>query len=221
MRRSLRMLAALTFLTGGLAPALIALTPGTASATSCGTAIVAGSTCTLTGSLGVTGSTLTLTSPSSLTWSETLNGLDQSIVDTTGGDQQYTVNDATGSGAGWKVTMAATTFTNGSHTLSNTLTLSANGSSSSITGTTAPTAACGASATCTLPTDNTTYPVAITTAATMPTPSAIYDTSASTGLGQVAIGGSPNPVGWWLQVPASVYSGSYVSTVTLEVVSGP
>ena len=215
------MLAALTFLTGGLAPALIALTPGTASATSCGTAIVAGSTCTLTGSLGVTGSTLTLTSPSSLTWSETLNGLDQSIVDTAGGDQQYTVNDATGSGAGWKVTMAATTFTNGSHTLSNSTTLSVNGSSGSIIGTTAPTAACGVSATCTLPTDNTTYPVAIATAPTTPMTFAIYDTAATTGLGEIVIGGSPNPVGWWLQVPASVYSGSYVSTVTLEVVSGP
>jgi len=221
MRRSLRILAVLTFLTGGLTPALIALTPGVASATACGTAIAAGSTCTLTGSLGVTGSTLTLTSPASLTWSETLNGLDQSIVDTTASDQQYTVNDATGTGAGWHVTMSATTFTTGSHALANTGTLSANGSATSISGATAPTATC--SATCTLPTDTTTYPVAITTAATSPTAATIYDTSAASGLGQVVIGGSTalNPVGWWLQIPASVYSGSYTSTVTLEVISGP
>jgi len=222
MRRSLRMLAVLTFLTGGLAPALIALTPGVASAGACGSAVVAGTSCTMTGTLGVTGSTLTLTSPSSLTWAETLNGLDQSVVDTNAGDQQYTVNDATGTGAGWKVTMSATTFTNGSHTLLNTGTLSTNGSVSSISATTAPTATC--SATCTLPTNpGLTYPVAITTADTSPTPSTIYDTAAASGLGQVVIGGSTasDPIGWWLQIPASVYSGSYTSTVTLEVISGP
>lgn len=215
------MLAVLAFLTGGLTPALIALTPGVASAGPCGSAVAAGTTCTLTGSLGVTGGSLTLTSPSSLTWGETLNGLDQSIVDTTAGDQQYTVDDATGTGAGWHVTMSATTFTNSSHTLPNTGTLSTNGSTTSVSGTSAPTATC--SATCTLPTNTTTYPVAITTAASSPTPSTIYDTSAATGLGQVIIGGSTaaNPVGWWLQIPASAYSGTYTSTVTLEVISGP
>lgn len=215
------MLAVLAFVTGGLTPALITLTPGVASAGPCGSAVAAGTTCTLTGSLGVTGGSLTLTSPSSLTWSETLNGLDQSVVDVGASDQQYTVNDATGTGAGWHVTMSATTFTNSSHTLLNTGTLSTNGSVTSISGTGAPTATC--SATCTVPTNTTTYPVAITTAATSPTPSVIYDTSVNTGLGQVVIGGSAaaDPVGWWLQIPASVYTGSYVSTVTLEVISGP
>jgi hypothetical protein len=71
-----------------------------------------------------------------------------------------------------------------------------------------------------------TYPVAITTAATSPTPYTIYDTAASSGLGQVVIGGSTaaNPVGWWLAIPADVYYGTggvYTSTVTLEVISGP
>ncbi len=216
------MLAALTFLTGGLAPALIALTPGTASATACGTAITAGSSCTLTGTLSLTAGSLTLTSPASLSWVATLTGVDLSLVDANASDQQYTVDDATGSGAGWHVTMSATTFTNGSHTLNDTGTLSTNGSLTSITGTTGPSATC--TATCTPPTNTVpTYPVAITTAASSPTPSTIYDTSASTGLGQVVIGGSTatDPVGWWLQVPASVYAGSYTSTVTLEVISAP
>jgi hypothetical protein len=220
MRRSLRMLTVLTLLTGGSAPVLIALTPGTASATSCGTAIAAGTSCTLTGTLGVTASTLTLTSPSSVGWTETLTGVDQSLADATTGDQQYTVNDATGSGAGWHVTVAATTFTNGSHTFGNTGTFSTNGSVGSITSTSGPTPTCFTGATCTLPTNTETYPVAITTAATSPTPVNIYDTSASTGLGEIVIGGT-NPVGWWLQVPASAYAGSYTSTVTLEVISGP
>jgi hypothetical protein len=215
------MLAVLAFLTGSLAPVLIALTPGAASAGACGTAVTAGTSCTLTGTLGVTAGTLSQTSPASFTWAETLDGLDQDIVDTTAGDEQYTVNDATGSGDGWHVTMAATTFTNGSHVFANTGTLSTNGSVSSISTTTAPSATC--TGTCTLPTNTTTYPVAITTAASSPTPSTIYDTSLNTGLGQVVIGGSTasDPIGWWLVVPASAWAGSYTSTVTLELISGP
>jgi hypothetical protein len=224
MRRSLRMLAVLAFLTGGLAPVLIALTPGTASATSCGAPIAAGSNCTLTGTLDLTGGTLQVTSPASLSWADTLNGLNQSVVDVTAGDQQYTVNDATGTGAGWHVTMSGTTFTNGSHTLPDATTFSTNGSTTSATGTTAPTATC--TATCSPPTDSTTYPVAITTAATSPTPFTIYDTAANSGLGQVVIGGSAaaNPVGWWLAIPADVYYGTggvYTSTITVAVVSAP
>lgn len=219
------MLAVLTFLTGGLTPVLIALTPGTASATSCGTAIPAGSSCTMTGTLNLTGGTLALTTSSSLTWTATLNGFDQSVSDVVAGDEQYTVNDATGTGAGWHVTMAATTFTNGSHTLADTGTLVA-GTTSSIAATTDPTATCGANSTCTLPTDSTPYPVAITTAATSPSPSLIYDTAALSGLGEVVIGGSTaaNPVGWWLNIPANTYYGSagvYTSTITMEVISAP
>ena len=215
------MLAVLAFLTGGLAPVLIALTPGTASATPCGTAIAAGASCTLTGTLNVTGGSLTLTTSSSLTWGITLNGLDQSAVDTTAADQQYTVNDATGTGAGWHVTMSATTFTNGSFTLPDTGTLSTNGSVTSVSGTSAPTATC--SGTCTPPTNSVTYPVDFTTAATSPVASTIYISAASTGLGQVIIGGStqPNPVGWWLNIPAYASAGAYTSTVTMEVISGP
>jgi hypothetical protein len=215
------MLAVLAFLTGSLAPVLIALTPGTANAGACGSAVTAGTSCTLTGTLGVTAGSLSQTSPASFTWAETLNGLDQDVVDTTAGDQQYTVNDATGSGAGWHVTMSATTFTNGSHTFSDTGTLSTNGSLTSISATTAPSATC--TGTCTVPTNTTAYPVAITTAASSPTPSTIYNTSLNTGLGQVVIGGSTasDPIGWWLLVPASAWAGSYTSTVTLELISGP
>ncbi|HEY6278177.1 MAG TPA: WxL domain-containing protein [Streptosporangiaceae bacterium] len=200
-------------------PAVVA--PVTAGATACGSQVPAGSNCTLTGTLTVTAGSLTLTSAASLTWAVTLNGLNQSAVDTTAGDQQYTVDDATGSGAGWHVTTAATTFTDGSHTLANSGTFVTTGSVTSISATTAPTATCAA--TCTLPTNSTTYPVAITTAASSPTPVTIYDTAASTGLGQVVIGGSasPNPVGWWLNVPASVVSGSYTSTITMAIVSAP
>jgi hypothetical protein len=143
------------------------------------------------------------------------------VVDVTAGDQQYTVNDATGTGAGWHVTTSATTFTNGTHTLPNTGTFVTTGSTSSVTATTAPTATC--TGTCTLPTNSTTYPVAITTAASSPTPVTIYDTAAATGLGQMVIGGSTaaNPIGWWVNLPSNASAGSYTSTITMSIVSAP
>jgi len=164
---------------------------------------------------------LSLTSPTSLTWSVTGSGGNQSAVDAVSGDQQLTATDNTGTGAGWNITISATTFTNGTHTLPNSAVLIFSGSTSSPASTTAPTATCVTS--CTLPTDTTTYPVAITTAASSPTIYKIYDTATSTGGGAITIGGSAaaNPIGWWVQVPASVYTGSYTSTVTLAVVSGP
>lgn len=196
---------------------------GTASAATCGSAVPAGSNCTLTGTLSVTGGTLSLTAPGSLTWSATASGTDQSVVDTTAADQQLTVNDATGAAAGWHVTASATTFTNGTHTLPNTGSFSATGSLTSMSATTGPSAACATGSTCTLPTNSTTYPVQITTAATAPPSVTLYDTAASTGMGKIVLGGSSaaNPLGWWLNVPSNVYSGSYTSTVTMAVVSAP
>jgi hypothetical protein len=222
MRRLLNAMGVLTVLAGGLTAGSVALLAGTAEAGPCGTAIAAGVSCTLTGTVGLTAGTLTLTSPASLTWAGTLTGTSQSLVDVIAADQQYTVNDATGSGAGWHVTTSATTFTNGAHTFPDSGTFVTNGSVTSIAATISPTASC-VGGTCTLPTNTTTYPVAITTAAAAPTPATIYDTSAGTGLGQILIGGStqPNPVGWWVNVPASASAGSYTSTITMAVISGP
>jgi hypothetical protein len=220
MRRHLKALGALTVLVGGLTAGSAGLMAGPAGAAGCGPAVPAGSNCTLNGTVALAGGALTLASPTALNWTGTLTGLDQSLVDTTAADQQYTVNDATGSGAGWHVTTSATTFTNGAKTFPNTGTFVTNGSTSSVTATTAPSAACALLVTCILPTNTTTYPVAITTAATTPTPVTIYDTSALTGLGKIIIG-STTPVGWWVNVPASASAGSYVSTITMAVISGP
>jgi hypothetical protein len=221
VRRLLHLVVAFAILAGGLTAGSVVLTAGAARATACGTPVPAGSSCTLTGTLTLSSGALTLTSPSSLTWSATLTGTDQSVDDVVAGDQQYTVDDATGSGAGWHVTTSATTFTNGSHTLPDTGTFVTTGSVNSITATTAPTATC--TGTCTLPTDSTTYPVGITTAASSPSPVVIYDTASATGLGQIVIGGSTqaHPVGWWVNVPASAIAGTYTSTITMTVISGP
>jgi WxL domain surface cell wall-binding len=166
--------------------------------------------------------TLSLTAPASFTWTLLLNGAVQSVVDPLPADQQLTVNDNTGSGAGWNVMVSATTFTNGSNTLPNLGTFKANGSLASPTALNAPTATCVAS--CTLPTNSvSSYPVAITTAASSPAPVKIYGAMAGTGLGPIVIGGSTaaNPLGWWLSVPATAKSGAYTSTVTVSVGSGP
>jgi alpha-tubulin suppressor-like RCC1 family protein len=164
---------------------------------------------------------LTMTSPSSLTWSVTGSGSNQSKVDAVAGDQQLTATDNTGTGAGWHVTLSATTFTTGPKSLPNTGAINFNGSLISPLASTAPSATCVAS--CTLPTDTTTYPVAITTAISAPTTYTIYDTAAATGLGVMTIGGSAaaNPIGWWVNLPASVFTGTYTSTVTLSILSGP
>jgi len=65
--------------------------------------------------------------------------------------------------------------------------------------------------------------VIINTATSAPPIFTIYDTSAATGQGSMTIGGSAaaNPIGWWVQVPASTRAGSYTSTLTVEVMSGP
>ena len=164
---------------------------------------------------------LQLTSPTSLTWAATGSGLNQSTVDGNSGDQQLTATDNTATGAGWHITVSATTFTTGPKSLPSTGAVAFTGSVSSSLASTAPTATCVGS--CTLPTDTTTYPVAITTAASSPTAYTVYDTAASTGQGVMTIGGSSaaNPIGWWVQVPAATYAGVYTSTVTLQAISGP
>jgi len=151
-KRLVRLLLAGGLVTGAIgAPALLAA--GTAQAAACGTATLAGTNCTLTGTLDLLAGPLTLTSPTALAWSGTNNGLNQSLVDTTTAHQSY--------------------------------------------------------------------PVAFTTAATSPTAVTIFDDAALTGLGSITVGVGANPVGWWLNVPASAIAGTYTSTVTLEIISGP
>ena len=224
IRRILGRVVGACALLAGVMGGYVAVGAGSADAAACpGTPVVAGTTCTDTGTLTFTAGGLTLLSPTALTWAGTGNGIDQQLFDATTAHQSYLVDDATGSGAGWNVTVSATTFTNGTVSLANTGTFSTNGSITSAVATAGPTAACTSGATCTLPTDTSvTYPVALTTAATTPTAFKIYDALVNTGLGSITIGlPGAAPVGWWVAVPANAKPATYLSTITLEVLSAP
>jgi alpha-tubulin suppressor-like RCC1 family protein len=164
---------------------------------------------------------LQLTAPTSLAWAVTGTGLNQSAVDPNSADQQLTATDTTATGAGWHITVSATTFTSGPNSLPDTGAVDFTGSVSSSMAVDAPTATCVGS--CTRPTDTTTYPVVMATAVSLPAVYTVYDTAVGTGEGVMTIGGSgaANPIGWWVQVPADAYAGVYTSTVALDVVSGP
>jgi WxL domain surface cell wall-binding len=227
MRRAGRLLVVSVLLAGGLGvPALLAAGP--ARATACGTPLADGVPCTLTGTATVAAGPLNLTSPAALGWAATLDGMDQQLADITAAQQTYLVDDATGSGAGWHVTVSASTFSSASPVaaLPDTATFSTNGSVTSESASSYPTAACTPGATCTLPahvTAPTTYPVLVSTAAAAPPAYTIYDADAGSGMGSVTIGGAgaADPVGWWVNVPADALAATYTSTITLEVIAAP
>jgi hypothetical protein len=169
--------------------------------------------------------TLTLGAPATLTWAGTLNGQNQALAEAAAADQLMTVNDQTNSQGGWHVTVSATNFvTSGGGALPSAGVLTVNGSLTAAGATAAPTAACSGTAACTVPnTSAVTYPAVITSAASSPPATTVYSAQAGTGIGLVALGGSAavNPLGWWVHVPGYAYSGSYSSTVTVTVISGP
>jgi WxL domain surface cell wall-binding len=146
-----------------------------------------------------------VSTPPNVSFAATLNGLDQTVNAT----QALDVGDATGSGTGWNITATSTTFTTGGgspHLLS----------TSATTVTSAPADACDASATCTLATNSVTYPYTLPAAAVAPTATKLYNAAANTGMGNQTV--TPT---WKLAVPASTFAGTYTSTWTLSLVSGP
>jgi len=58
-------------------------------------------------------------------------------------------------------------------------------------------------------------------------PLSIYSADALTGLGTIVIGhdtganAADHPVGWWINVPSNTFVGTYTSTVSLNLISGP
>jgi hypothetical protein len=184
-----------------------------------------GNPCVIVGTATLTSGGLGTVVPGPLTWAGTINGFGENLFDSVPADEGIMVDNAGGSMTGWHVTASATTFTAGASRLPDSGTFTITGSITSPTSAQPPTQSCTAGpGSCVLPDNSgTAYPARITTAETSPTPVTIYNAAAGTGIGAITIGGSATtyPVGWWLHVPGTAMPGTYTSTVTLNVVSGP
>jgi hypothetical protein len=169
-----------------LAVAAVALVAATAALASTLTA-----TATIGGTAGIS-----LNLPSAPSFSDTLDGTDQTV--------SYApvlgVVDARGSGAGWNLTIAASTFSDGSgHTL-------AAGNVSAVA------QACHAGSTCTAATSSgITYPLGLTTTAAK-----VFNAAIGTGLGKVDVTPTIQVL-----IPGNSYAATYTSTLTLATATGP
>lgn len=229
-RRLSCLLGAGVLLAGGVGASVL-LTAGTADAAQCSPSSPAAGSCFIDGNLDLSAGSLSLAAPATLSWASAISGYDLNLVDTTTGDDEFTIVDPTGSNDGWNVTAAATTFKDAttSVSLGSTGTFQINGSTSSETSSTLPANACATGSSCTAPATSATggptstnsvvtYPVDLTTAASSPTASVIYNADVSSGEGANLI----DPVGWWLNVPGNTQAGStYASVITLVISSGP
>ncbi|MHB1783539.1 MAG: WxL domain-containing protein [Acidimicrobiales bacterium] len=180
---------------------VVSVTSG--SAAQSGTVVTTG-TANATGTLDA--GTLSFASmPANLTFPAiTLGGQDQ----TTSAHLAIDIADATGSGAGWNVTITSTQFSDGSASLP--------ASATSVNA--APSASCDAGASCTPATLSSaiTYPVTIPVGPAAPAATRVYSAAAGSGMGDQTF--SPT---FTLAVPANTAAGAYSSNWTLSLVSGP
>jgi hypothetical protein len=132
----------------------------------------------------------------------TIDGTDQSVNYSV----PLSITDARGNGAGWNATITSTSFTDSaSHTLPAT--------ASSIS---AVAMACVAGGSCTNPTNAVTYALAVPAGATAPTAVKLFNAAATTGMGRFTITPTVN-----VGILGNVYAGTYNSTVTVAIASGP
>ncbi|MBS1884242.1 MAG: hypothetical protein JSS97_14950 [Actinobacteria bacterium] len=148
--------------------------------------------------------TLAVSTSAAPTFSAGLDSGDQAKTYTV----PLTVNDTrTGSsaGLGWNLTITSTQFTSGTKTLPS--------GASTVTGVTS---ACANGGLCTEPTNSIGYPVAVPAGAGPPTAVKFYNAAAGTGKGLFT---STPTVS--VAVPQNSFAGTYTSTLTISVVSGP
>lgn len=142
-----------------------------------------------------------LGAPSSLSFpSVSLNGVNQ-VASTS---LALTSNDQS-TGSGWNITGTSTTFTNASsQTLATTATTIQSAS------------AAPAGGTCSPPTNSVAYPLTMPAGSSPPTPTKLYNSLANTGGGIFTI-----TLVFAVAVPANALPGTYTSTLTLGIASGP
>ena len=147
-----------------------------------------------------TGGSLTIGQP---TGGVQFNGLNLNGKDRIDNAQpSWTPSDLTGSNAGWNIQLTSTLFTTGSHTLGANVTTVTSASRSTTAGT------------CTLPTNSVGYPITVPAGAGPPTAVKIYNAAANTGEGV-------SPINFNISLLADDYSGTYNSTWTVTIASGP
>ncbi len=119
----------------------------------------------------------------------------------------FTPDDETGTGNGWNLDVTSTTFTNAS---SDSLPTSA----SSVTGVSSVTLPTG---NCSAPTNTVTpYPITVPAGTTAPTAAAVYSANTNSGEGPANV-----TLNFAVTVPGYAYSGTYTSTWTFTIASGP
>jgi hypothetical protein len=151
----------------------------------------------------VNAGTLTLSTSATPSFSVNLDGTDRTGTYTL----PSTVEDATGSGAGWNLTVTSTQFTTSSgpvRTLPTDASMITGVGNSCATGT------------CTAPSSAIGYNLAIPAGAGPPTAVKYYNAAANTGMGRFT-----NTPSVSVGVPANAYAGTYTSTLTISAVSGP
>src|SRR5581483_4918395 len=148
------------------------------------------------------GGSLSLSAAGSASFSAlTLNGSDQTAT----ASVVLTPDDERGTDLGWNITGTSTTLTNASsQTLSTTATAVTGASAAAATGN------------CSLPTNSITYPITLPAGSTPPTAVKVYNGAGGTGKGPTNV-----TLTLQLSVPANAYRGTYTSTWTFAIVSGP
>ena len=148
--------------------------------------------------------TLSISTTAAPTFSANLNSGDQAKTYTV----PLTVNDTrTGesAGLGWNATVTSTQFAGGSHTLP-----------ASVSTITAVSDSCPNGGLCTNPTNSVSYPVAVPAGAGPPTAVKFFNAAATTGIGTFTVTPTVS-----VAVPQNSYTGTYTSTLTIAIVSGP
>jgi hypothetical protein len=148
--------------------------------------------------------TLSATTTAAPSFSANLNSGDQAKTFTV----PLTVSDTrTGAsaGLGWNTTVTSTQFTSGAKTLPAT-----------VSTVTAVSSACANGGLCTNPTNAVAYPVAVPAGATAPTAVKFFDAATATGKGVFTL--TPT---FSVAVPQNAFAGTYTSTLTIAIVSGP
>ena len=145
-----------------------------------------------------------VSNPGDLGFTGALNGLNQTLTSTLGLD----VGAGT-SAAGWSISATSTLFSTGGGT-PRTLPAAA------VTVQSSPATACDGAAACTAPTNSVSYPYPLPSGSSAPAATKLFAANAATGICDQTV--TPT---FSLAVPSAAYAGSYSSTWTFTLSSGP